>query len=150
MTLSWYFAYGSNMNPARMAARGMQYVESAPAELSGWRLRFNKRAEGRKGVAFANIVEAPGEQVEGVLYRLARPAEIRRMDPYEGYPQRYTRIPMDVRAGEVFRRAWVYVANTDWQQEGLTPERVYLNHLLAGRPWLSESYFRRLLQTRCC
>lgn len=149
MTVSWYFAYGSNMNPARMAARGMQYVESTSAVLTDWRLCFNKRAEGREGIAFANIVEARGERVEGVLYRLVRQAEIRRMDPYEGYPRRYRRIPMEVWSGHGHHRAWVYVANESWQEDGLVPERVYLNHLLAGRPWLSEDYFRQLLRVPC-
>lgn len=145
-----YFAYGSNMNPARMAARGMRYVDSASATLGGWRLRFNKRAEGKRGIAYANVVPDPDNRVEGVLYRLTETEEIARMDPYEGYPVRYIRRVMDVEAQGSLLPAWVYIANPDWQEEGLVPERFYLNHLLSGRPWLSEDYFRDLARTVCC
>ncbi len=145
-----YFAYGSNMNPARMARRGMRYVDSMPAALGGWSLRFNKRAEGKRGIAYANIVPEREGRVEGVLYRLTEAAGITRMDPYEGYPVRYARRIMEVETREGLQPAWVYIASPDWQEEGLVPERFYLNHLLSGRPWLSDEYFRDLARTVCC
>ncbi len=61
----YYFAYGSNMNPARMASRGMRYRRSVAGFLEGWTLAFNKRANGREGRAYANIVEDAGGGVEG-------------------------------------------------------------------------------------
>ena len=68
----YYFAYGSNMNPARMAVRGMRYRQSLRAQLPGWQLAFNKRAHGKEGIAYANIVKAEhsGAEVQGVLYQL--------------------------------------------------------------------------------
>ena len=54
----YYFAYGSNMNPARMAVRGMRYRQSLRAQLPGWQLAFNKRAHGKEGIAYASIVKA--------------------------------------------------------------------------------------------
>ena len=145
MQCEYYFAYGSNMNPSRMAVRGMQYRDSMAARLEGWALAFNKRAHGMQGIAYANIVPTDGV-VEGVLYRLRDHQEIERMDTYEGHPVRYRRecLPVQTGAGEVL--TWVYIANADWQAENLKPERWYLNHLLSGRPWLSDSYYRRLLQ----
>ena len=145
MQCEYYFAYGSNMNPGRMAVRGMQYRESMAARLEGWALAFNKRAHGKQGIAYANIVPT-NDVVEGVLYRLRDHREIERMDPYEGHPVRYRRecMPVLTGAGEV--PTWVYIANADWQAENLKPERWYLNHLLSGRPWLTDSYYRRLLQ----
>lgn len=145
---TFYFAYGSNMNPARMAARGMQYRASRPAFLAGWTLAFNKRAHGRDGVAFANIV--PGEAgVEGVLYELRDAGEIARMDPFEGHPDRYRRECLPVTSLGERIETWVYIANDHWQSDAVRPERWYLNHLLSGRPWLSEAYYRRLLATPC-
>ncbi|WP_290538676.1 MULTISPECIES: gamma-glutamylcyclotransferase family protein [Alcanivorax] len=145
MQCEYYFAYGSNMNPGRMAVRGMRYRESMAARLDGWGLAFNKRAHGKQGIAYANIVPMEGV-VEGVLYRLRDHREIERMDPYEGHPVRYRRecLPVLTGAGEI--PTWVYIANPDWQADNLKPERWYLNHLLSGRPWLTDSYYRRLLQ----
>lgn len=145
----FYFAYGSNMNPRRMAGRGMRYRSSQAASLSGWQLAFNKRAHGKQGIAYANIVEQPAGQVEGVLYELVSADEITRMDPYEGHPLRYQRKQLMVRTEHSAVTAWVYLATPGWQQEGLLPERDYLNHLLSGRPWLSLDYFSALLRTPC-
>ena len=77
MESEYYFAYGSNMNPGRMAVRGMRYRESMAARLEGWGLAFNKRAHGKQGIAYANIVPMEGV-VEGVLYRLRDHREIER------------------------------------------------------------------------
>lgn len=146
----YYFAYGSNMNPRRMAERGMRFLRAYGGVLSGWCLHFNKRAHGKRGIAYANIVPCDHGDVEGVLYRLVDRHEIARMDPFEGYPERYLRQHLEIRLddGET-RTAWVYVATAAWQSEGLLPERHYLNHLLAGRPWLSPGYYRRLRQWPC-
>ena len=126
----------------------MRYRSSQAASLTGWQLAFNKRAHDKPGVAYANIVPATA-RVEGVLYRLFGHAEIARMDPYEGYPERYRRECLQVETPAGPQWSWVYVANAHWQAEKLLPERAYLNHLLSGRPWLSDGYYRALLATPC-
>lgn len=143
----WYFAYGSNMNRARMQQRGMQVVGAHPGVLPNVRLVFNKRAADRDGIAYANIAHAPGDRVEGVLYELADPDQIVRMDPFEGAPRRYSRdvFPIDV-AENRQQAAWVYVANRALIHEGLRPAAWYLAHLLEGRAYLSDAYFQRLLE----
>ncbi|EKF75001.1 hypothetical protein A11A3_06091 [Alcanivorax hongdengensis A-11-3] len=146
-TCNYYFAYGSNMNPARMAVRGMRYRHSHAARLEGWQLSFNKRAHGKQGIAYANIV--PGAACEGVLYQLWDHREIERLDPFEGWPERYRRECLRVETASGSVRSWVYIANPQWQAEQLLPERWYLNHLLSGRPWLSDDYYRALLATPC-
>lgn len=148
MKCEYYFAYGSNMNPARMAGRGMRYRQSMPARLAGWQLAFNKRAHGKSGIAYANIVPSDG-LVEGVLYRLRDDREITRMDPFEGHPVRYRRECLAVETPQGPIHTWVYIANDDWQADDLKPERWYLNHLLSGRPWLTDRYYRRLLMVEC-
>lgn len=51
-----HFAYGSNMNPARMQTRGLTVLEALPGHLPGYSLCFNKRAADRApGRAYANI-----------------------------------------------------------------------------------------------
>jgi len=144
---SWYFAYGSNMNPLRMRTRGLSFSEALAGHLPGYELCFNKRAHDRPDTAYANIRYCQGSMVEGVLYRLDDPAEISKMDPFEGTPIFYSRERMPVLTAQGMLPGWVYVANPAWRSEGLRPTRDYLEHLLAGREHLSESYWQALVAT---
>lgn len=145
-----YFAYGSNMNPARMRARGIVFTAALAGWMPGFGLRFDKRAHGKQHVAYANIAYAPQECVEGVLYQLNCAEDIGLMDPFEGSPYRYSREIFSVRSRNDQRiNAWVYVANRALLADGLLPERRYLDHLLAGQPWQSESYHRWLQAQPC-
>ena len=92
-----YFAYGSNMNPARVRERGLEVTAYCGASLEGVRLVFDKVSRRHPNFAHANIVYAPGERVEGVLYRLASAAEILKMDPFERAPWNYGRDAVLVR-----------------------------------------------------
>ena len=52
----WYFAYGSNMNPARLGdqrlkERAVQMGPRIGGRLDGWRLAFNKVARSPAGAA---------------------------------------------------------------------------------------------------
>ncbi len=142
-----YFAYGSNMNPARVAERGLRVTTVGGASLKGVRLVFDKVSRLHPNAAHANIVYAPGEQVEGVLYRLASADEILKMDPFERAPWNYGRDAVQVRAGDEVTWAWTYFANRAVRREGLNPPAEYLAHMLAGREHLSTDYFDRLART---
>ena len=137
------------MNPDRVRQRKMSFESAASGHLFDYSLRFNKRSVKYPGTAAANVMVSAQGVTEGVLYRLVEPGQIEMMDPYEGYPVRYTRIalPIVTKAGVV--DAWVYIANENHVTEGLVPARWYLNHLLAGRDYLSEPYFETLCQTKC-
>ena len=145
----YYFAYGSNMNPARMAARGMGVVSIQSGRLPNLRLAFNQRATGIPGVSHANLVYEAGAEVEGVLYRLTHMEEIVKMDPFETAPRSYSRDIFTVHTCSGVIPSWVYIANRATIAEGLSPSRDYLDHLLAGRDYLSEDYVRQLAQTVC-
>ena len=147
--IGWYFAYGSNMNPARMRARGIAFEQCAAGTLSGFQLCFNKRASGKHNVAYANIAYARHARVEGVLYQLKCPEDISLMDPFEGNPVRYGREVYTVATAGGGINAWVYIANRALLATGLLPERRYLNHLLAGREFHSAGYHRWLQNQPC-
>ncbi|MBS7660753.1 gamma-glutamylcyclotransferase [Pseudomonas lalucatii] len=142
--MGWYFAYGSNMNPARMQARGLCVREAMAGSLPGFALCFNKRAVDRPGCAYANIRHQRGAVVEGVLYRLAELGEIAKLDPFEGTPIYYSRERLAILTVHGVQPAWVYIANPAFREEGLLPARDYLEHLLAGRQYLSEPYWSLL------
>lgn len=145
--MGWYFAYGSNMNPARMRARGVRFSEAIGGRLPGYALCFNKRAHDRPGHAYANLRLQHDAEVEGVLYRLHSEAEIFTLDPFEGTPVFYSRERLAIHTARGIQPAWVYLANPAWRSEGLAPSRSYLQHLLAGREYLSPAYWQRLAAT---
>jgi|TARA_Y100000310_G_C20688079_1_gene820385 cation transport regulator ChaC len=146
----FYFAYGSNMDVARMQERQMDFDHAEGGVLRDFRLAFNKRSTRQIGMASANVVQCAGSRVEGVVYRLLGSACITKMDPYEGYPLGYDRRKLTIRLrGGDEQPAWVYTANADYIDETLKPARWYLNHLLAGREHLSEDYYQHLTQVPC-
>ena len=145
--MPYYFAYGSNMNPARMQARGLVVEEAMLARLPGYGLCFNKRAHDHPGRSYANIRHQIGGVVEGVLYRLANEQEIFKMDVFEGTPIYYSRERMWVETAQGPIAAWLYVANPAWREEGLAPSVSYLGHLLAGRELLTADYWAALAAT---
>lgn len=76
-----YFAYGSNMDAARLRARVEHAELVGPARLPGYQLRCDK--PGADGSAKANVVARDGHEVWGVLWRL-RVAALSTLDRFEG------------------------------------------------------------------
>ncbi len=129
-----YFAYGSNMNPARVADRGLSVLGAQAGVLKGFRLLFNKMSRDHNGVGHANIEFDRHSVVEGVLYELAHADEILKMDPFERAPWNYGREVVAIRQGQNTTWAWTYFANPAVKIAGLRPPRAYMAHLLAGEP----------------
>lgn len=145
----YYFAYGSNMNQARMKARQMDVRDVMAGTLTGCALAFNKLAADAPDRSYANVVYAPKSEVEGVLYKLQNLTEITRMDPFEGAPRYYSREIYLIETARGAIPAWVYVANKAMINNQLKPAPWYLDHLLAGREFLSEAYYQALTQVPC-
>ncbi len=142
--LSHYFAYGSNMNPLRVAERGLKILNPIGAVLSGYRLVFNKKSKGSATTGHANIEYDPESEVEGVLYELNSNEEILKMDPFENAPVNYGRDMISLQTSGGAQWAWTYFANPALKEEGLLPEREYLEHLLKGKPYISNGYYKYL------
>jgi gamma-glutamylcyclotransferase (GGCT)/AIG2-like uncharacterized protein YtfP len=148
MARHFYFAYGSNMNPQRVMQRGMAFDHAQKGVLRDYQLAFNKRSVKHVGAASANVMRVPGSHVEGIMYRLTSMEQIHEMDPFEGYPTRYSRFELPVETMQGRFLSWVYVANEAYISDGLRPARWYLDHLLAGRDYLSVEYYRALSSIR--
>lgn len=82
-----YFAYGSNLNDARMEWRCPDSVPLFAATLPGYRLTF--QSNGRSGVA--NVVKDPGGSVPGFCYMLTKRC-METLDRFEGVPTTYDRM----------------------------------------------------------
>jgi gamma-glutamylcyclotransferase len=109
---SLYFAYGSNLSPARMRKRVASAEAQGPARLCGFRLCLDKR--GSDGSGKANLREDATRCVWGALYRLDA-SEWSRLDRFEpGYER--------IRVG-VLWRGTTCVAQT-YLSHHLTPDPV--------------------------
>lgn len=162
-----YFAYGSNMNPDRVRERGIRFAHASAATLADFTLVFDKTSKKHAGLGHANVRRAPGEAVEGVLYWLETAEEIGKMDRFESTPVNYSRevihvqvqpdhlpadpdlTPAQAADGALLITTWTYFANPAVRRAGLLPPRSYLNHLLAGQPYLSARYLQMLRAQPC-
>jgi len=138
-----YFAYGSNMNQARMKSRGVEFTQRFRGIMRNWQLDFNKEADGEEGVGYANIVPEESSLVEGVIYKISEKS-IEKLDKKEGFPWHYQRLNMLVESQGKFLKCVVYIANPTKVKEGLKPTKEYLSHLLKGSDYLSPEYVSHL------
>lgn len=150
--MRWYFAYGSNMDAARLfgerlAREGVARGQRIGGRLDGWRLTFDKVARAPVGAGVGNIVPATGEVVYGTLNALP-PEGFEVLDFHEGVASgHYERRTVPVirsDTGETIE-AIAYVALK--VGAGLKPTRAYLGFLLAGRDLLPADYWERLRTT---
>ena len=140
--MNLYFAYGSNMDPQRIQERINRPPAREAAALSGYKLYFNKQADRKPGIGYANIMPTEGETVHGILYQVTE-CELSRIDCYERvHSGHYSRLNVTVLPNDGQEVAAVtYIACPDKISDGLVPERCYLDHLLAGKDDLPEVYW---------
>jgi len=150
----WYFAYGSNMNPARLVddrlrPRGVTVQQRLPAVLPDWALAFNKPWAKFNGAGAANIVPKAGGRVYGTI-NLMLPAGLDILDEYEGVATgQYRRQPITVFGSDGHPVSTItYIAENVAAGE-LLPHRDYLAHLLAGRDLLPADYIAALERQPC-
>lgn len=150
--MTWYFAYGSNMDAARLFTvrlepEGVAAGPRIAGRLDGWQLAFNKQARTPPGAGAGNIVPAAGGCVYGTLNFLpARGFEV--LDVHEGVAAgHYERRTVSVVRGDTGQavEAITYVALK--VGDGLRPTRAYLAYLLAGRDLLPVDYWQQLKST---
>ncbi len=129
-----YFAYGSNMADGQMAKRCPDARKLGRARLAGYRWIISTRG-------YANVVESPGAEVEGVLFEISVSDE-RALDRYEAVASGlYGKAMLPVRFGDSEITALVYVG--PHQDEGV-PKREYIGRINEGLAdaGLSEGYLR--------
>jgi hypothetical protein len=90
-----YFAYGSNLDAAQMARRCPGSSLFVKGTLAGFRLTFHGGGSHWGAGGTATVVEAPGAQVPGVLFRVTG-ADVEALDGYEAFPKIYRHLAINV------------------------------------------------------
>ncbi|MFM7064898.1 MAG: gamma-glutamylcyclotransferase [Actinomycetes bacterium] len=123
MTL--YAAYGSNLDPRRMAQRAPSSPVRGSGWLRGWRLTFAGEDLGWDG-ALSTVVEDDAASVFVMLYEVAAHDE-RALDAWEGVDLGlWTKIKVRVQTMGRHELAWIYVLDA---YEGGLPSAHYLGVL---------------------
>ena len=78
-----YFGYGSNMNPKLLAMKGMNILSSTCGTIPDYQLVFNLQSPSLVEPSYANLKEAKGATVHGVIHEFSEKDMIR-MDALEG------------------------------------------------------------------
>lgn len=143
-----YFAYGSNLHPARLRARVGDVELVATAVLRGARLAFRK--VGQDGSAKADVVFAQGtpDTVPGAVYRLTEEQAVV-LDGVEGVGRGYERRTVDVELdGAERRRCFTYLAMPAYVDETLRPFAWYVELVVhgAGYHGFAREYVERLMR----
>jgi len=129
--LTWYLAYGSNMNRGIFESRrGMRPIQAQPAMLENYGLRFNL-AVGRGERGVANLESQVGARVWGVLY-LITVEQSEHLDRTEGVPRgAYRRIPVSA-AVEGSEQIAAFTYQSDKITLGRKPSPRYIGLLIEG------------------
>ncbi|MGL5811246.1 MAG: gamma-glutamylcyclotransferase family protein [Nocardioides sp.] len=117
--MTWYAAYASNLDPARMSERCPHSPLQTAGWLVGWRLTFGGEDLGWDG-ALPTIVEDPLEQVFVVIYDVSAEDEVL-LDGWESADTglfRKTKVRVSTLTGD--QVAWAYVL--DAYEGGLPSE----------------------------
>ena len=144
----YYFAYGSNMDEHKLKIkRNVDFYEKFSGKLNGWEIVFDKIASGKPGVAYSNISPKENSCVEGIIYKIKSEDVLNKLDKDEGWPKHYEKKYLSIKTANGFLECLAYIANPNKTQKGLQPDRKYLNEILAGKEFLSDSYYSELKNT---
>ena len=141
----YYFAYGSNIDLKRVEGMDLHFSSIRAATLHDWKLVFNVIDNKYEGTGYANIVPSKHRSVEGLIYEIDR-SSIKKLDFLEGYPHYYLKKKITVVNNDDGAKinCLTYVGNQEMIEKGLKPLRIYMKHLLSGKIFMSNEYFRNL------
>jgi gamma-glutamylcyclotransferase len=132
---TFYFAYGSNMDPATLRGRrGIEWTRAAPAVARGWRLAVDKPSLLGTGEAMATIDADPSGEVWGVLYDLAA-TDYEHLEFTEGVLiDHYRRTGIEVTPSHSWDAPLVEAVTlvSSHHDHTLKPTTRYMNLLVAG------------------
>ncbi len=123
--MALYAAYGSNLDPERMAVRAPHSPLRGTGWLPGWRLTFGGEDVSWEG-ALGTVVEDPGHQVYVALYDIG-PLDEESLDKWEGVDiGLFRKLKVRVQSLDGDVGAWIFVLVA---YEGGLPSARYLGML---------------------
>ena len=154
----YYFAYGSNMDEARLKERlyNFGHIVLGKGVLKGYSLKFDKvdyaltfcgNLPLKQGVGHANIAPDKNSVVEGVVFKLDD-LPFGRLDHRMGLDsgQCYRKLKqIETEKGTI--ECWVYKAVPNRVKKGLKPTKEGLGHMLAAKKYFSKEYCNKLSKT---
>lgn len=124
-----YYAYGSNLHPARLRARIPSSELLGVAELSGYQLRFHKRGGDLSAKCNADYTGQPQHLLLGALYRMSA-REKPLLDEIEG--DGYSVETVDIEMADRSYRAFAYIAEEYFIDNQLKPFHWYKEFVCIG------------------
>lgn len=141
--LMYYLAYGSNIDPQRLADRNIEVSPREKAILPGYKLTFNVKDQFHPNIGYANIVPADSH-VEAALYKISS-ASLTRLSEFE---QEYDQIEIEAsKEYGVLVQAITFIGKRDWIGKKLKPSTWYLDYFLSQGDFFSDKYFKWLSET---
>ncbi len=126
--MSYYFAYGSNLNKGQMKKRCPASRPIGKAYLPDYKFVYDGNSKKWKGPV-ANIVPCENETVWGAVYEVTEEC-IKKLDSCEGYPNSYDRKQVNV-VDENGKEYQCLVYLREALQEG-TPTKEYKQIVIQG------------------
>ncbi len=124
-----YYAYGSNLHPERLRARipSSRFICIAP--LAGYQLRFHKRGEDQSAKCNAAHTGEKEHLVLGAVFNM-KLSEKSLLDNIEG--EGYNAESVNIKVGNRFLEAFMYVAHEPFIDDGLSPFQWYKEFVYLG------------------
>jgi cation transport regulator ChaC len=129
----WYFAYGSNMQPATFAGRrGIRPSRAVAAQAPGWRLVLDKTPLVPGGASFANLRADADAFAWGVAYEIGAD-DLAHVDLTEGVLiGNYARVEIDVNPIDASEPSRAFTLVSDKRSDDLRPSDRYMALLIEG------------------
>ena len=139
----FYYAYGSNLHPARLGARIPSSQLIGVVELTGYQLAFHKRGTDLSAKCNAVNSGAVTDSLFGALFSISA-AEKSILDEVEGPGYVVVEVMLE-HAGQLYQ-AFMYVAERDYIDDSLIPYQWYKDLVYFGACFLElpDHYVSRL------
>ncbi|MBI1177595.1 gamma-glutamylcyclotransferase [bacterium] len=126
-----YFAYGSNLLTARLAARVPHAKFIHGGHIAGWRFAFNLRSTDGSAKANAINTNSPQDALHGAIYELDELGKSL-LDQFEDLGGAYQIAAETAETEHGHDNVFLYVGNPIRLAQGLPPYDWYLALILAG------------------
>jgi gamma-glutamylcyclotransferase len=133
MKLLHYFAYGSNLHPARLSERVPSAKLVGTTQLTAHTLHFHKRGQDNSGKCNLLHTGYPTDLVHGAIYSIDR-AHKTLLDKYEGSGYQTQQITVQHQATQY--ECFIYLAHADYIDDSLEPYHWYRELVIQGARYL--------------